>query len=211
MIRIANTRNANEATTLTTGCRWEEWTDEDLLQEFRCTGIRDAFEELVHRYEKELYNYLYGRLRNADDAEDAFQKTFLAVLKECDKFDASREFRPWLYRIASNKAKDYHRAKKILSIDAPLGGDDDACTIADGIEGTEPAPYEDPIERETIGKVREAVAELPEQMRQAVYMVYFQGFSYRDVAEAIGVHPSTVSLRLAHAVTKLNYMLKSVG
>ena len=210
MIRIANTRNTNEGTTLTTGCRWEEWTDEDLLLEFRYTGVREAFEELVHRYEKELYNYLYGCLRNADNAEDAFQKTFLAVLKECDKFDASREFRPWLYRIASNKVKDCHRAKKHVSIDAPLG-DDDACTIADGIEGSEPAPFEDQMDREIIGKVHEAVAELPEQMRQAVYMVYFQGFSYREVAETIGVHTSTVSLRLKHAVEKLNYMLKSVG
>ena len=206
-------RIANETTTLTTGCQWEEWTDEELLLEYRCTGIREAFEELVYRYERELYNFLYHCLGNADVAEDVFQKTFLAVMRKCDKFDANREFRPWLYRIAANKANDYHREKKrysSVSIDAPYGSDD-AYTIADCIEGNEPAPFEDPIERETIGKVHEAVAELPEQMRQAVYMVYFQGLTQREVAETIGVNICTVSKRLKNAVAKLNFMLKSVG
>jgi len=204
-------RTANETTTLTSGCQWGEWTDEDLLLEYRCTGVREAFEELVHRYERELYKYLYHCLGNADNAEDAFQKTFLAVLKECDKFDASREFRPWLYRIAANKAKDHHRQKKMLSIDVSFRGNDDVYAIADGIAGSEPAPFEDPIERETIGKLREAVAALPEQMRQAVYMVYFQGLTYREVAEIVGVNIATVSQRIGRAVTKLNFMLKSVG
>ena len=207
-------RIAKETTALTTECQWEEWTDEELLLEYRCTGIREIFEELVYRYERELYNYFHRHIGNADSAEDAFQKTFLAALKECDKFDAGREFRPWLFRIAANKMKDYHREKKRfspVSIDTAYDGDDDTCTIGDNIVGNEPLPFEDPMSREIIGKVRESVAELPEKMRQAVYMIYFQGLSYREVADTIGVHASTVAGWVKDAVARLNFMLKNVA
>jgi len=206
-------RIANETIALTTESQWTDWTDEELLLEYRLTGIREAFEELVHRYERELYNYLYRYLGNAANAEDAFQKTFLAVLRRCDTFEAGREFRPWLYKIATNKAVDYLRTAKrfsVISIDAPVSRDQD-CSIADTIAGDEAEPFEDPMDREIAGKVREAVASLPEPMRQAVYMVYFQGLSYREAADAVGVSFSTVSTRVNHAIGKLNYLLKNVG
>ena len=207
-------RIADETTTLTTGCRWTDWTDEELLLEYRCTGIREAFDTLVHRYERELFNYLYRYLGHAANAEDVFQKTFLTVLKECGKFDASREFRPWLYKIATNKAIDCQRATKrfaVVSIDAPMGSESNTYTIADTVEGNEPEPFGDPMDREIACKVREAVASLPEQMRQAVYMVYFQGMTYREAAEEVGVHFMTLTARLKHAISKLNFMLKNVG
>jgi RNA polymerase sigma-70 factor (ECF subfamily) len=207
-------RIANETTVLATACQWTDWTDEEILLEYRSTGIREAFETLVHRYERELYNYLYRYLGHAANAEDVFQKTFLAILKECGKFDASREFRPWLYKIATNKAIDCQREAKrfsVISIDAPLGSDPNACTVADVVEGSEPEPFEYPMDREIACKVREAVASLPDPMRQAVYMVYFQGMTYREAATAVGVHYVTLSVRLKDAIRKLNFMLKNVG
>ena len=207
-------RVTNETTVPTARCQWTNWTDEELLLEYRCTGIREAFEEIVHRYERELYNYLYRYLGNAANAEDIFQKTFLAVLRECDKFEAGREFRPWLYRIATNKAVDLQRKAKqvsITSIDAQMGGDPEGCCIADAIVGKEPEPFEDPMDREVASKVREAVELLPEQMRQVIYMVYFQGLTYREAADVVGIHFSTLSIRLKNAVRKLNFLLKNVG
>ena len=210
MIRIAN-----ETKALTTaGCQRENWTDEELLLEYQQTGIREAFEEIVRRYERELYTYLYRYLGNAANAEDVFQKTFLVILEECNKFDARREFRPWMYRIATNTATNYHREKKrhsIVSIDTQLGDSYNANTIADTVAGNEPEPFEEEMDREIAGKVREAVAALPDQMRQAVYMVYFQGLTYREAAAAIGIHSSSLAQRMQGAVTKLNFMLKNVG
>jgi len=197
-----------------TPSRWEGWTDEELLLEYRQTGIREAFEELVCRYERELYNYLYRCLGNAANAEDVFQKTFLTVLEECGKFDTGRQFRPWLYRIASNKANDCHREKKhfpVLSMDARRGPEENTYTIAETVAGNEPEPFEAPMDREIAGKVRDAVEALPEQMRQAVYMVYFQGLTYREAAAALGIHSSSLAQRITGAVSKLNFMLKNVG
>ena len=213
MFRVINeTSLATE--TIATEHRWTNWTDEELLLEYRCTGIRETFEELVRRYERELYNYLYRYLGHAANAEDAFQKTFLAVLQKCDKFEAGRTFRPWLYKIAANIAVDHLRKARrfsVISIDAPLDNNLSACGVANYVVGNEPEPFEGIAEREIAGKVREAVKSLPKQMRQAVYMVYFQGLSYREAAEAIGIHCTTLSQRVHNAVKKLNFMLKNVG
>ena len=206
-------RVTNETTALAAENQWTNWTDEDLLREYRCTGIRAAFEELVYRYERELYNYLYRHLGNAADAEDVFQKTFLTVLRKCGQFDTDRRFRPWLYKIACNAAIDCQRQARrytVISIDAPLSFDDD-CTLSDSVAGNEPEPFEDPMDREIAGKVREAVDALPQQLRQAVHMVYFQGLTYREAADNVGIHFTTLSLRLKNAVEKLNFMLKNVG
>ena len=204
MLRIAN------ETTTATGCQWAEWTDEELLMEYRYTGIRETFEEIVHRYERELYHYLYRYLGNAANAEDVFQKTFLAVLRDCDKFDAGREFRPWLYSIATHKAIDYQRQTRRFRVISQVESDTEQ-GMADQVAGTEPEPFADSMDKEIAGKVREAVEQLPTQLRQAVYMVYFQGLTYREAAAVVGIHCTTLSLRLKSAIGKLNFLLKSVG
>ena len=208
-------RIVNDTTALTAGSTRTNWTDEELLLEYRHAGIREAFEELVHRYERELYNYLYCYLGNAATAEDIFQKTFLAVLEKCDSFDANRVFRSWLYTIAVNKATDYLRKTKRFSqasIDSGSPGNGRfAEDLAQNIPGNEPAPIEESMNREIASKVREAVAALPERMREAVSMVYFQGLTYREAAQTIGIHYNTIVRRLKNAHVKLNFLLKNVG
>ena len=207
MFRVIN------ETTLS-ACTWTNWTDEELLLEYRRAGIREAFNEIVRRYERDLYNYLYRYLGNATDAEDVFQKAFLAIVKGCDKFDAGKEFRPWLFTVAINTAIDHKRKTKryaVMSIDRPMGNDSDTCAVADTLAGNEPEPFEDPMDREIAGKVREAVDMLPEQMKQAVRMVYFQGLSRREAAEAVGINYSVLILLLKKAMGKLNFMLRNVG
>ena len=211
MIRKANETTAHE----TPGNKWTHWSDEELLLEYRSTGIREAFDELVYRYERELYNYLYRYLGHSANADDVFQKTFLTVMEQCGTFDTSRKFRPWLYKIATNEATDHMRKAKqrcysMVSIDAPTEGNV-TNTIAKAAAGREPEPFENAMEREIAGKVREAVDALPERMRQAVYMVYFQGLSYREAADAADVCLATVSSRLQSAIVKLNFLLKNVG
>src|SRR3989304_4903459 len=81
-------------------------SDELLLRRYRDKGDRAAFEELVHRYERELYSYLRRYLGDADLAEDVFQTTFLQVHQKCSQFQDGRSFRPWLYTIATHQAID---------------------------------------------------------------------------------------------------------
>src|ERR1051325_3619214 len=87
-------------------------TDEELLVRYRDTADRDAFAELVHRYERELFSYLRRYLGDANMAEDAFQATFLQVHLKAHQFEEGRKVRPWLYTIATNQAIDAQRRNK---------------------------------------------------------------------------------------------------
>ena len=112
-------------------------TDEDLLLTYANQCDRRAFEELVRRYERELYTYLRNYLGDAGLAEDAFQGTFLQVHRKCRQYDAARAVRPWLYAIATNQAIDLlrsNRRHKAISLNVAAYSDDssDALTAAPG-------------------------------------------------------------------------------
>ena len=87
-------------------------TDEQLILQYRAAGDRSLFEELVRRYESELYNYLRRYLNDAEMAEDVFQASFLQVHLKCNQFESGRKFRPWLYTVATNQAIDAQRKNK---------------------------------------------------------------------------------------------------
>src|SRR5215510_3496348 len=102
------------------GATWAAKSDEELLLEHRLRRTREAFEELVHRYERELYSYLRRYLSDATLAEDVFQATFLQLHLKADQFEEGRKVRPWLYTIATNQAIDAQRRNrrhKMVSLD----------------------------------------------------------------------------------------------
>src|SRR5271170_6490263 len=84
-------------------------SDEQLMAAYR-GGDRDSFVELVKRYERELFHFLARFLGDRTAAEDIFQETFLQVHQSAGTFDADRRFRPWLFTIAANKARDLIRS-----------------------------------------------------------------------------------------------------
>ncbi len=122
-----------------------ERSDEKLLLAYRDEGDRQAFDQLVHRYERELFSYLRRYLGDASMAEDAFQTTFLQVHLKCDQFEEGRKFRPWLYTIATNQAIDAQRRNKrhrnvSLDRNTKPDGADDVGTLMDLLASKEPAP-----------------------------------------------------------------------
>src|SRR5690349_19532969 len=85
-------------------------SDEQLLAEYRA-GDKSSFSKLVSRYERELYHFLVRFIGDRAAAEDVFQETFLQVHQSADQFDPQRRFRPWLFTIAANKARDLMRSQ----------------------------------------------------------------------------------------------------
>lgn len=186
-----------------------EQSDEQLLLRYREVDDRRAFEELVHRYEKELYSYLRRYLGNAAMAEDAFQAAFLQVHLKCHQFEAERSFRPWLYTIATNQAIDAQRRNrrhKMISLDRQhqSGDSDDLGTLMSLLNSEEAEPTDNVEAFERRDWIRQAVQELPEQFRAAVALIYFQGLKYREAAEVLGVPVGTVKSRMNTAILKLN-------
>ncbi|MEX2111747.1 MAG: sigma-70 family RNA polymerase sigma factor [Pirellulales bacterium] len=184
-------------------------SDEELLSAYRDRADRLAFEELVHRYERELYSYLRRYLGDAALAEDTFQAAFLQVHLKCDQFDEGRKFRPWLYTVATNQAIDAQRRNKrhkSVSLDRNTRHqeNDELGSLMSLLESKEPNP-EDSVEAAQQGEwIREAVDELPEGLRDAVNLVYYQGLKYREAADILNIPVGTVKSRLHSAILKLN-------
>jgi RNA polymerase sigma-70 factor, ECF subfamily len=188
---------------------WLDATDEELLARYCQGGDHHAFASLVHRYERELYSYLRRYLGDAAMAEDAFQATFLQVHLKCDQFEEGRKFRPWLYTIATNQAIDAQRRNKrhrLVSLDRRNSHEnaDDLGTLIELLVSKETGPVAQLEADERQAWVRKTVNELPEQLLNAVNLIYYQGLKYREAAEILDVPVGTVKSRLHTAILKLN-------
>jgi len=192
---------------------WTGWSDEDLLLEYRGGGDRRAFEELVHRYERELYSYLRHYLGDAQMAEDAFQAAFLQVHLKCEQFEPGRKVRPWLYTVATNQAIDAQRRNRrhrMVSLDRRSGvseQEEGAGALVDLLDGEEPGPVDQWEWDEQRRELRGAVERLPSSLRQVLLLVYYRGLKYREAAEVLSIPVGTVKSRLHAAIRRLEQSL----
>jgi len=187
----------------------DELTDEDLLARIRA-GEREWFGPLVRKYERELYGYLRRYVGDADLAADVFQNTFLAIFKKIAQYEPGRSARPWIYTIATHQAIDAMRRRarrRDSSALLPMGADDSPDDSAQSLfvllEASGPSPVDMAELGESRRQVREAVAALPDLLKQVVILTYFQGLKYQDAAEILGVPLGTVKSRLHAALAKL--------
>ncbi len=183
-------------------------SDEEVLLRYRKTEDRDLFEELVRRYERELFSYLRRYLGSRDMAEDAFQAAFLQVHLKCHQFEAGRRVKPWLYAIATNQAIDAQRRNRrhqMVSLDYTRGSEegDDERNLADLMASREPSPAARVSREEREQQVQRALNELSDQMRSVIHLVYYQGLKYREAAEVLAIPVGTVKSRLHAAIAKL--------
>ncbi|MEQ8791458.1 MAG: sigma-70 family RNA polymerase sigma factor [Pirellulaceae bacterium] len=196
--------------------REPDLTDEQLVVDYRQTGDRDVFALLVRRYERELFSYLRRYLGNAEMAEDAFQATFLQIHLKCDQFQSGRKFRPWLYTIATNQAIDAQRRNRrhrMVSLNQSGGSGDNADVgkLIDLMVSDDADPLDRVDEAERRELVQQALDELPEHLRTAVHLVYYQGLKYREAAEVLSVPVGTVKSRLHTAILKLTDIWKNAN
>jgi RNA polymerase sigma-70 factor (ECF subfamily) len=185
-------------------------TDEELLLQYRLHASRGAFEELVRRYERELYSYLRRYMTDATLAEDVFQATFLQLHLKADQFEEGRKVRPWLYTIATNQAIDAQRRNrrhKMVSLDRRGQQDaakDDVGSLVELLTSREPGAASNLEGEERREWIRQAIADLPDALREAVLLVYYQGMKYREAADVLGIPVGTVKSRMHAAILKLN-------
>jgi len=185
----------------------QQFSDEQLLQEYRVSEDPAVFSELVSRYQRELYNYLRRFLGDGVLAEDVFQTTFLQVHVKRELFESGRRFRPWLYTIATNQAIDAQRRNRRhrrLSLDqAHRSSGEDLGTLMEVVATSDSTPYEAVERGERAEWVRDAVDKLPDPLQNTVRLVYFRGMKYRDAAKVMSVPVGTVKSRLHSAIQRL--------
>ena len=179
-------------------------SDAELLQR-HLDGDPGAFEALVKRYERELFNFLARFTGDPTLADDIFQEAFLQLHISAGAFDMSRRLKPWLFTIAANKARDALRSRKrksTASLDAPIaGGLDQEGTYGDLMPSKIPQPSEPLMNLETSNAVQNIVSVMPENLRTVLLLSYFHEFPYKEIAEMLNVPLGTVKSRL-HAAVK---------
>jgi RNA polymerase sigma-70 factor (ECF subfamily) len=172
-------------------------TDEQLLVDY-LAGDQLAFEELVKRYQTELYAFLHRFVSDAATAEDLFQETFIQVHRNARTFDATRKFRPWLFTIAANKARDFLRSsnrRNTQSLDNTTGTGG-ASTFLDLMQADQLLPADELAKTEDVQQVQAVLAEMPAMYREVLILNYFHRFAYKQMADMLGVPLGTVKSRL---------------
>jgi RNA polymerase sigma-70 factor (ECF subfamily) len=177
-------------------------TDEQLIGLAR-DGDKQAFGQLMQRYEKELFNFLVKFMGQRTLAEDAFQETFLQVHISASSFDTQRRFRPWLYTIAANKARDLLRSRARrpamqLTTSDDQGGE---VNLWHNLLRDETTPQDILEQKQQKELVREMVAKLPEHLREILVLAYFNQLPYKEIAQVLGIPLGTVKSRLHAAVS----------
>jgi RNA polymerase sigma-70 factor (ECF subfamily) len=181
-------------------------SDEALFERYR-KGDNEALRTLIERHHAELLRFLYRLVGEQAGAEDVFQETFVQIHLSQGTFDATRRFRPWLFTIAANKARDYLRRKgrrRVLELSAPTGGKDgsgdESGSYIDLMEVRVPAPDAAMTARETNERVQRALQTLSPTLREVLLLAYFQRLSYAQIADELDIPLGTVKSRLHAAV-----------
>jgi len=159
-------------------------------------GDRQAFGELVRRHREKAINVVYRMCGDANLAEDAAQEAFIRAWQHLPNYRPRSPFRNWVYRIATNVATDLIRRER-ETVDV------DTLSLVSSDEGPEAA-----VERGERGeRVRQAVLALPPASRAVLVLREYEGLSYREIADTLGVPIGTVMSRLNYARNRLRESL----
>jgi RNA polymerase sigma-70 factor (ECF subfamily) len=173
--------------------------DADLVREC-VNGNRSAFEALLERYERPVYNLALRIVGQSDEARDVTQTVFLRAFEHLRSFDPRFRFFSWLYRIAVNESLDAAARRR--------GG-------GSPLLDTRPAPERGPEDRlqraESVVAVRRAVAALPPDSRAVLVLRHYLDCGYKEMSEILGIPEKTVKSRLFTARERLRQVLAAGG
>ena len=175
---------------------FREVEDRDLIAKAR-RGDVEAYNLLVSRWEKRLFNYLLRLVSNREDAFDLCQDTFLKAYQNLPKLDDPGRFSGWLFRIGHNEAFSLLRKRKP---EVELAAEPRAAGSAGRLL---------PIELSLA--VESALKRLNEDQREAVLLKVYQGFKFEEMAEILDCPVSTVKSRLYTALDLLKTALAPVA
>ncbi|MCU0248163.1 MAG: sigma-70 family RNA polymerase sigma factor [Bryobacter sp.] len=175
---------------------FREVEDRDLIAKAR-KGDVDAYNRLVSRWEKRVFNYLLKLTGDREDALDVSQEVFLKAYQNLSKLDDPERFSPWLFRIAHNEAYSLlrkNRPETELSVDPAMG---------DLSRRMYPA--------ELALAVNGALQKLSEDQREAVILKVYEGFKFEEMAQILDCPVSTVKSRVYTGLDLLKGMLAPVA
>jgi len=180
----------------------------------RCVaGDAVAWEEIVQRYNRRIYNICYRFAGSADDAQDLTQEVFIKMYRTLNSYDMERgAFMTWVTTITRNLLVDHFRKSKqdrvTDSIDAAPSEHEDATPLSDKIQDRTPTPDASAQSRETRETVHRALQKLSPDLREAVILRDLQDMDYREIATVLRVPEGTVKSRINRGRAELARLLQ---
>jgi RNA polymerase sigma-70 factor (ECF subfamily) len=174
-------------------------------------GDTRAFERLLARHEKPVWNFLRRFVHDASAAEDLLQEVFLRVVKGADEWKGSAKFSTWLYTIARNLTVDQARRavhRQVASLDGAGRADEDATdTLHDRIASNLPGAEDRVADQQMARRIDAAVSALPDDQREVFLMREVMDLPFAEIAKVVGVSEPTVKSRMRYALEKLREAL----
>jgi len=179
-------------------------TDQSLI-EACLAGRREAFGQLVERYQHRLFHSLVHLLGSTEDAQDAAQDALILAFEKLGTFRGESQFYSWLFRIAYNSAVSSKRKTGPMSVSLEARRDASGLEPADLNPSTEPSFGLDVSDRQRL--VQQALGELSEEFRAAIVLKEIEQMSYEEIAEVVGIPLGTVRSRIHRARMELRQKL----
>jgi RNA polymerase sigma-70 factor (ECF subfamily) len=161
-------------------------------------GDLDAYQLLVERFERPVYNLVYRLIGHAADAEDVVQEVFLKVFRNVDRFRGHSSLKTWIYRIAVNEARNRrrwfrrHAFSEVGLEEEPSQG----LRYEQMLEDGGPSPLESAMDREARRMIEEALDGLSAPYRSAVVLRDIEDLSYEQIGETLQISLGTVKSRI---------------
>jgi RNA polymerase sigma-70 factor (ECF subfamily) len=174
-------------------------------------GDEEAFGELVRMYHQRVYGVVYGIVRNAEDAKELAQQTWVKAWSGLASFKGRAAFFTWVYRIASFVSLDHLRKLKRRKESEWLDGVELPREPGAGLpESANPRPDRSLLRREVREQFEKALAKLSPEHRAALVLREVEGLSYLEIAEAMNCRKGTVMSRIHYARKRIQQEMKEL-
>lgn len=175
--------------------------DTRLVERYR-SGDNDAIEELVMKYQKQIYAFVYRIINDQEEAKDLTQKTFLKAFNAIGGFRNDASFKTWLYKIAMNTSLSHFTQNRQRGTEAEL---------QETLIGSQAGALSLVIEKERMDYLRKSLVALPDRQRLAIILRAYEGLSCKETAEVMGCSEGAVKAHYHTAVKGLRALLKERG
>ena len=168
-------------------------------------GCEKSLETLVNKHKFKLYNFIYSKVLNKDNAEDLFQETFIKVIKTLKRgvYNEEGKFLPWVMRIAHNLVIDFFRKNKRF----PSFDKNEAYDIFQLIKDENPSIEKLMIDKQILNDLKKIIIKLPQDQKEVLEMRLYKEMSFKEISEVTGVSINTALGRMRYAIINLRKLI----
>jgi RNA polymerase sigma-70 factor (ECF subfamily) len=175
--------------------------EEDLtLIERYIAGNENAIEELVMKYQRQIYSFVYRMINDMEEAKDITQKTFIKAIKGIKGFRKEASFKTWLYQIAANTSLNHIKQRRADEIE-----------FDESLIGNQASVLSEILEGEKKDYIKKGLKEIPERQRLAIILRAYDGLSCSETASVMKCSEGAVKAHYHQGVKKLREILKEKG